>query len=447
MKQPARLPRLLKAVLCSGAIATTTTLSLLISPVFTPVADAAFQNSPKAVLDEAWQLVHREYVDATFNQVDWQTVRRDLLSRNYTSTDEAYKSLRQALERLNDPYTRFLDPRQYQSLTNQTSGELSGIGVRLQVDPTTRLLTVVEPLENSPASAAGIQKGDRILAIDGKSTVGMTVDDASRLIQGEVGSRITLRVERVGTAPADLALTRARIEVPSVSYDIRETGGHQIGYIRMTEFSSHAPMQMRRAIQNLLAKQVDGFVLDLRGNPGGLLTASIDISRMWIDNGTIVKTVDRVGASDEYKANRTALTQLPMAVLVNNDSASSSEILTGALMDNRRAVVVGSQTFGKALVQSLHALSDGSGLAVTVAHYYTPGGTDISHKGITPNVRVDLTQQQEQQLLGNQSLIATAADPQYAQAVTALNSAIAIQRGNVPSTAQSVQPEAVRVNQ
>jgi carboxyl-terminal processing protease len=446
MKQPVSLPRRLKAILCGGAIATTTTLSLL-NPIFTPVADAAFQNSPKAVLDEAWQLVHREYVDTSFNNTDWQTVRRELLGRNYTSTDEAYKALRQALERLNDPYTRFLDPRQYQSLTNQTSGELSGIGIRLQVDGSSRTLTVIEPLANSPASAAGMQKGDRILAIDGKSTVGMTVDEASRLIQGEVGTRITLRIQRGGAAPADLALTRARIEVPSVSYDIREAGGHQIGYIRMSEFSSHAPMQMRRAIQALLAKKVDGFVLDLRGNPGGLLTASIDISRMWLENGTIVRTVDRVGASDEYKANRTALTQLPLAVLVNNDSASSSEILTGALMDNRRAIIVGSQTFGKALVQSLHALSDGSGLAVTVAHYYTPGGTDISHKGITPNIRVDLTQQQQQQLLSNQGLIATMSDPQYAQAVTALNSAIAIQRSNTPSTARSVQPNAEPVNQ
>jgi len=167
-----------------------------------------------------------------------------------------------------------------------------------------------------------------------------------------------------------------------------------------------------------------------------LLQASIEISRMWMDNGAIVRTVDRKGDSDEIKLNRSALTKLPLVVLVDGNSASSSEILTGALKDNGRAKVVGSQTFGKALVQSVHALSDGSGLAVTIAHYYTPNGTDISQKGIVPDIKVDLSDTQKQFLASNPKLIGTKDDPQYAQAVRVLEN-IAFAK---PGANQSARP-------
>lgn len=435
MKQLRDFSRLLPLALFSGTIATTYLLSLP-QPV-----QASFQDSPKAVLDEAWQIVNREYVDTGFNQVDWQAVRQQLLSRDYTSTQEAYTALRQELERLGDPYTRFLDPEQYRALTSQTSGELSGVGVRLKLDNNSKLLTVVEPIINSPASEAGIQAGDRILAIDGKSTRGMTVEDASRLIQGEIGTRITLRIERNGQNSFELPLTRARIELTNVNYALRQENGARIGYIRLTEFSGHAPEQMRRAMEELLKQDAEGFVLDLRGNPGGLLQASVEISRLWLNSGGIVRTVDRTGASEDIKANQTALTELPLAVLVDGGSASSSEILTGALMDNRRAIIVGSQTFGKALVQSVHPLSDGSGLAVTIAHYYTPGGTDISHLGITPDIEINLTEGQRRSLVTDQSLIGTGNDPQYLQAVTALQPTIALNRRNPTQSSLQLSAE------
>lgn len=434
MNQAHRFSRLMQAALYGGAIATTTALSLLTSPS-SPAAQPSFQDSPKAVLDEAWQIINREYVDTTFNKVDWLASRQVLLSREYSSTREAYAALKEQIQKLGDPYTRFMDPRQFQALTNQTSGELSGVGIRLQLDADTKVLTVVEPIENSPAMAAGIQAGDRIVAIDGKTTRGMTVEDASQLIQGEVGSPVTLRIERGTEAAKDLPLTRARIEVPNVISSVKQEGNAKIGYIRLTEFSSHAPDQMRRAIKSLTDQKVQGFVLDLRNNPGGLLQAAVEISRMWYDNGAIVRQVNRVGESTEMSANQTALTQLPLTVLVNGNSASSSEILTGALLDNRRATIVGSQTFGKALVQSVHALGDGSGLAVTVAHYYTPAGTDISHKGITPNIRVDLTEQQQMAFSVNQALVATQADPQYKEAIKALQSSFALNQAQ--SSAQS----------
>jgi carboxyl-terminal processing protease len=436
MNRTVHFSQLLRSVLYGTVITATATFSLLGSSIRS-TAQASFQNNPKAVLDEAWQIVNREYVDSTFNQVDWMTTRQELLAQDYSSVEAAYIALRTALERLNDPYTRFLDPRQFQALTNQTSGELSGIGVRLKVDVDTQTLTVVEPIANSPASQAGIQAGDRIIAIDGNLTRGMSVEEASRLIQGEEGTPITLRIDRNGRGAVTFPLTRARIEVPTVSHSLQDETDHQIGYIRLTEFSSHAPEQMQQAIQSLLDQGADAFVLDLRGNPGGLLQASIDISRMWLDEGAIVRTVNRAGNSREIAANQTALTELPLAVLVDGNSASSSEILTGALMDNQRAIVVGSRTFGKALVQSVHSLSDGSGLAVTVAHYYTPEGTDISHRGIMPNIQVNLTNQERQQLSADRALIGTPADPHYQQAVSALEPVIAQQQ--LPATSPSVQ--------
>ncbi|MBD2437081.1 carboxyl-terminal processing protease CtpB [Nostoc sp. FACHB-110] len=420
MNHSAKRSSLLQLAMIGGAIATTATISVF-GPAWTRCVRAALQDSPKALVDQVWQLVNREYVDGSFNQQDWQATRQSLLSKDYASKDEAYIAIREALQKLGDPYTRFMDPRQYEALTNQTSGEVSGIGIRMEVNEQTKRLTVVEALENSPALRAGIKAGDEILAIDGKSTLKMKVDDASKLIRGQAGTPITLRLGRTGQNTFDLKLTRATIEVPTVSYSLKQESNRRVGYIRLREFSGHAADQMRRAIRDLSNQKVDAFVLDLRGNPGGLLQASIEIARMWMDNGAIVRTVDRQGSSEQTKANRTALTKLPLAILVDGNSASASEILTGALKDNKRAVVIGSQTFGKALVQSVHELSDGSGLAVTIAHYYTPLGTDINHKGITPDIKIELTEAQERQLATNPTLIGTQSDPQYARAIAALS--------------------------
>lgn len=406
-----------------GALAVAMAVSTL-TPMAVSRAAIALHDDPQAVLDEAWQIVNRSYVDEDFNQVDWQAVRQDLLETEYASPEQAYAALVDALELLEDPYTRFMDPEEFETLTNQTSGELSGVGIRLQADPDTSSIVVVEPLMSSPAMAAGLRTGDRILAINGESTANMTVQQASERIRGEVGTQVMLRLERDTVGAFEVSLNRARIAVPAVNYTLREEGANRIGYIRLTEFSSHSPQQMQQAIEALLDDGANGFVLDLRNNPGGLLQASIDISRMWINEGAIVQTVDRRGRTEDFSANQTALTDLPLAVLVNGNSASSSEILTGALLDNDRAIVIGRQTFGKALVQSVHPLSDGSGLAVTVAHYYTPDGTDISHRGITPNIEVRLSQEQQLALAERPELIGTGADPFYAEALESLQPGI-----------------------
>ena len=426
---------LLHVALFGGAIATTAALSFFGSSV-----RAALQESPKSVVDEAWQIVNREYVDGTFNQVDWQAKRQQLLNKNYNSREDAYKAIREALETLGDPYTRFLDPKQYQALTSQTSGELSGVGLRLELSEKTQVLTVVEPIENSPAVKAGLQTGDKILKINGKATKGMSVEAAANLIRGEVGTKVTLKLSRDGKGDFDVTLTRAQIEIAAVRQSVKQEGKLRVGYIRLNEFSAHSAEQMRRAIQSLNNDKVDAFVLDLRGNPGGLLHASVEIARMWMDKGAIVRTVNRKGDNEEFATNRTALTQLPLAVLVDGNSASASEILSGALKDNGRATIIGSQTFGKALVQSVHSLSDGSGLAVTIAHYYTPKGTDISHKGVTPDIKIDLNDEQRKRLGTNPSLVGTQQDPQYARAIAALENTRLAQ----PNKPQRNRPISVR---
>lgn len=428
-----------KGILFTGAIATTAALSLL-TPLGGRSVFAALQDSPKSVVDEVWQIVNQEYVDNTFNNVDWQATRQQLLSRDYTSKEQAYEAIREALKPLADPYTRFLDPDQFQSLTSQTSGELSGIGIRMELNEQTKSIRVVEPIENSPAYNADIKAGDGIVAINGKSTKGMSLEEASSLIRGEVGTSVTLKISREGRGAFDVSLTRAQIELPAVRYTLKQEGPIRIGYISLNEFSSHAAEQTKRAIKNLNDQKVNAYVLDLRGNPGGLLHSSIEIARMWINSGEIVHTVDRKGGEQKFSANQTAITDLPLVVLVDGNSASASEILTGALKDSKRATVVGSQTFGKAVVQSVHSLSDGSGLAVTISRYYPPSGIDINHKGIVPDIKIDLTQDQQQRLATEPRLRATGDDPQYKQAISFLETTgVARQNGG-----QSVKPISIR---
>ncbi|NJK41843.1 MAG: PDZ domain-containing protein [Acaryochloridaceae cyanobacterium SU_2_1] len=427
--------------LWSGFLLSLATLSCL-QPVLDRPAQAALEDSPKVILDEAWQLVNHWYVDGTFNHRDWQATRQTLLNRNYTSRDQAYTALRQALAELEDPYTRFMAPQEFLALTTQTSGQLSGIGIHMQQSEETKAIVVVKLLPDAPAFKAGLQVGDQILAIDNRQTAMMDIKTASEMIRGESDTAVKLQISRAGQKPFLVTVKRAVIELPTVESSIKQEGSHKIGYIRLQEFSAHASEQMRMAIQRLQGEQVDGFVLDLRGNPGGLLSASIDIAGMWLNNGLIVQTVDRQGHRENIAAHSIALTELPLVVLVDGDSASSSEILTGALQDNQRAKVVGTSTFGKALVQSVHQLSDGSGLAITVSHYYTPKGTDISRKGIQPDIAVGLNPEQLEVLNRDPSLKATASDPQYMRAISTLQQSIgSYQKRNLAPTALPATPK------
>lgn len=388
------------------------------------VAGAAFRNSPKELVDEVWQIINRDYVDGTFNKVDWQETRRKYLSRDYASKADAYRAVREMLQSLNDPYTRFLDPDQFKSMKIDTSGELTGVGLTLGIDEETKKLTVISPIEDSPAARAGILAKDEIITINGRSTEGMDINEAVNLIRGPQGTKVKLGIQRGGNK-FEVEIRREKIELHAVRSTVQQTEFGKVGYIRLTQFNANAPNDMRKAIRSHLDAQVKGFILDLRANPGGLLYASAEIARMWMENATIVSTVDRKGESERLTANRQAMTDKPLVVLVDGGSASASEILAGALQDNKRAVIVGTKTFGKGLVQSVHSLSDGSGLAVTVAKYLTPNGTDINRSGIKPDVIVELTPKQRETLAKNQDKLGTEDDPQFVKALDVLKQQVA----------------------
>lgn len=391
----------------------------------TSEGQAFFQESPKELIDEVWQLIDRNYVDGTFNQVDWRNVRQQYLGRAYSNQQEAYDAIREMLALLDDPYTRFMDPEEFRDMQIDTSGELTGVGIQLAQDEETKELIVVAPIEDTPAFEAGILARDIITKIDGKSTEGMDTNTAVGLIRGPVGTEVSLTVRR-GDREMDFRLKRDLIEIHPVRYSLKtEADGTKVGYVRLTQFSANAADEMRQAIEDLESQGVSGYVMDLRINPGGLLYASIDIARMWINEGIIVSTVDRQGVSEQESANGTAITTKPLVVLVDGGSASASEILSGALQDNKRATLVGSKTFGKGLVQSVRGLGDGSGLAVTVAKYLTPSGRDINHLGIEPDVPLELTDEQRQELFGVNNKIGTDDDIQYSKALEVLDQAIA----------------------
>ena len=385
---------------------------------------SSITDSPKEVIDQVWQIVYRDYLDSTgqYSPERWTSLRRDLLNKNYAGTDESYEAIRGMLASLDDPYTRFLDPKEFKQMQIDTSGELTGVGIQITLDKDTKEIVVVSPIEGTPASKAGVQPKDVIVSIDGESTKGMTTEDAVKLIRGQEGSEVTLGLRRKGEV-VTVPLKRARIEINAVESRLNTgSDGTKVGYIRLKQFNAKASREMRAAIRELEKQGAQGFVLDLRSNPGGLLEASVDIARQWLDEGTIVSTKTRDGIQDVRRATGSAVTDRPVVVLVNEGSASASEILSGALQDNNRAVLVGQKTFGKGLVQSVRGLSDGSGLTVTIAKYLTPKGTDIHKNGIRPDVPVELSEEEIQSLTVEQ--LGTGKDSQYRTAETTLIKAL-----------------------
>ena len=383
---------------------------------------AIISDSPKEVMDEAWQIVFRDYLDTTGKYTDdrWKILRRDVLNKSYGNKKDAYEAIRGMLATLDDPYTRFLDPREFKEMQIDTSGELSGVGIQLSLDKDTKELIVVSPIDGSPASRADVKPKDVITQINGKSTKGMSTEDAVKLIRGPVGTKVSIQLRRNKTQLVSVDLIRDRIEIHAVDSRLNTTSdGSKVGYIRLKQFNANATKDMRAAIRELETKGAQGYVLDLRSNPGGLLMASVEIARQWLDDGVIVSTKTRDGVQDIKRASGKALTKAPVVVLVNEGSASASEILSGALQDNNRAILVGQKTFGKGLVQSVRGLSDGSGMTVTIAKYLTPSGRDIHKFGIQPNITAKLTEDDAKNLKFDQ--LGTKNDPQYKVAETALS--------------------------
>ena len=349
-------------------------------------------NSYKEVIDHVWQIVYRDFLDSNgkFQKSNWINLRKEVLSKTYSDSNEAYDAIRDMLSNLDDSYTRFLEPKEFNQMRIDTSGELTGVGIQIVKDKESDDLIIISPIEGTPAFDAGIKARDKILSIDDISTEGMNIEDAVKLIRGQRGTKVKLEILR-GSQSFFKTLSREKIEIKSVSSKVNQTkNGLSIGYLRIKQFNANASKETRDAIKDLETKKVAGYVLDLRSNPGGLLESSIDISRHFINKGVIVSTVSKDGLKETKKGNGQALTKKPLVVLVNEGSASASEIVSGAIKDNKRGKLVGKKTFGKGLVQSMRTLVDGSGLTVTVAKYLTPNGTDINKSGIIPDIEVKM---------------------------------------------------------
>ena len=349
--------------------------------------------TPIEMYDNVWRLINAKYVDQTNNEQNWGKWRHKYDS--YIKTDDdAYVAIDTMVASLNDPYTKFLTPKEFQEETSSIKGSLKGIGIQIGVKD--GKLMVIAPIEDTPAEKAGLLADDEILSIDGKSTKGITVDKAADQIRGEEGTQVTLVIRRKGIEePKTYTITRAEIEIKSVTQKVPTEMKipDDICYIRLSSFISRNAAKEVADIVNA-NKDKKSFIIDLRSNPGGLLSNAIYISDMFINGGDIVSTVDRDGYKETQKASRGILTSKPLVILINKGSASASEIFSGAMKDNKRAVLVGTQSFGKGLVQEINKLPNNAGVNITIQKYLTPSGTDIHKKGITPDVKVELTDDQ-----------------------------------------------------
>jgi carboxyl-terminal processing protease len=330
-----------------------------------------------------------------------ERVRRDYVDgEKLTYRDLVQGALKGMLSTL-DPHSEFMDTSKYEDLKQDTEGTYGGVG--LQVQSKDGALVVIAPMEDTPAFEAGLLPQDRIIKIDGKTTERMNQGDAVTTLRGESGSKVTLTVQRGSQAePWDVVLTRAAIRVYSVK-DINNrrefpVGDDKVGYVRLTQFAEHTAEELEEALKLLESRGVESLVMDLRGNPGGLLDQAVAVCEKFLDrNQPIVSTEGRNTASNTQRRSfgRGRIRKFPMVILVNGGSASAAEIVSGCLQDLKRAVLVGEQTFGKGSVQSILPLQDGSALRLTTAKYYTPSHRVIHENGLVPDIIVPLSEDEE----------------------------------------------------
>ncbi|MBD2175495.1 PDZ domain-containing protein [Pseudanabaena sp. FACHB-1998] len=371
-------------------------------------------------LTNVWQIVNRSYFDPEFNNQNWYKVRRQFINRKFNSREETYAAIKEMLATLDEPFTRFLEPEKFKSMQTSTAGELTGVGLQIAVDEFDERVTVIAPIEGSPADLAGVRSRDRIVGIDNIPTKGLTLDECANRMRGAIGSEVKLTLERPladgkGVEKLDLLIKRDRIAVTPIIAKLNQEGDHKVGYVRLNQFNGNASADMEKTLKKFKAEGADRYVLDLRGNPGGLFDAGLQIARMLISEGTVVYTVDRHGVQESFETKGDAIINEPLVVLTDGGTASASEILAGALQENHRAQLVGTKTFGKGLIQSLYELEDGAGLAVTIAKYETPLHHNIHKRGIIPDVEVSLSEPITRKQLG------TNEDSQYIAALSVLD--------------------------
>jgi len=330
------------------------------------------QQTPADLFDPVYQIY--QYVESYF-------YKPELID----DQSALYGAMKGVVGQLDDPYSEFLDPQDRQQFDESLEGEFSGVGIEISIKDS--VLSVVTPLVGTPAEAAGIVAGDQILAIDGESTEGFTLTKAGVRIRGETGTSVTLTIRHEDGTIVDIPIVRASITIDPVTSDTLADG--TIAYIRILRFESETVALLDEALGTFDLEAMTGLILDLRNDPGGLMTAATSTAGRFVDEGIVLRTNDRLSGEKLYWSKGNRVPNLPLAVLINRGSASASEIAAGAIRDNNMGILIGQTSYGKGVFQQLIDFPDGSALKITAGEYFTPAGHVVNNVGLTPDIVVE----------------------------------------------------------
>uniref|UniRef100_UPI00068B4E88 carboxyl-terminal processing protease CtpZ n=1 Tax=Prochlorococcus sp. SS52 TaxID=1499501 RepID=UPI00068B4E88 len=349
-------------------------------------------NDGQQLVLETWNIVNEGFLNPEkFNEVQWRRLRQQAIEKPITTSDEAYSAIETMLLPLGDPYTRLLRPNDFKNLKESNIGsEINGVGLQLGARNDDGEIVVISPLEGSPAADAQIKSGSILIKVDDESPKRLGLEATASKLRGETGSKVLLTLLSPENETKEITLERRSVDLRPVRTKRIRTEKHTLGYLRITQFSEGVPEKVKEALKELSEKEVEGIVLDLRNNSGGLVSSGLAVADAFLSEKPIVETKNRNEINDPIPSGKETLFDGPLITLVNEGTASASEILAGALQDNQRSLLLGKRTFGKGLIQSLTNLSDGSGLAVTVASYLTPSGRDIQNLGIEPDRNLEM---------------------------------------------------------
>jgi len=341
-----------------------------------------------------------DQIDFSMLKKAWDQVATDYVDQDKINKEKmTYGAIEGMVSAIGDPYTEFFNPEDAKKLQEDITGSFEGIGLQMGVK--NKQVIAVSPIKGTPAEKSGIRPGDAVIAVDKKPTADIAIDEVVNMIRGPKGTKVVLTISRTGMeGTKDIEITRDTIKVPSMAYEIKETtNGKKIAHITLYQFSDTIYQDFKAAAINILNANVSGIVLDMRSNPGGLVNQATAIAGWFLDRGQLVLTEqDRNGEKTELNANGpSSFASIPLVVLVNEGSASASEILAGALKDDRKAPIIGMTSFGKGTVQKIVDFDDGSSLKITIAKWYTPSGVRIQDTGITPDIKVEMTSKDYEQ--------------------------------------------------
>ena len=396
--------KVLNNVIISSSILLSLTFNILPINTVNSVNAATEWNDRNRLASETWRAVDAGYYDRSFNKQDWFKLRQDLVKHSYSNDEQVYTALKDTLSKLGDKYTRFLTPSQYSALANSALGELTGVGVELLAnDDGSIKITGLQ--EDSPAFKSGLLPGDVIINVDGTETIGLAPEDVAVLLRGKKDTKASLRILRgINKEQNDFTVLRQPFKLKGVTSSIENINGKSVGIIVVRSFASSTRDDVMHAIEDFdkhPGNRLSNLVLDMRNNGGGLLQAGVETAQLFLPPGkTVVYVVDKDGNIDTQRTLQSGVPssdinlpdlRTPLLVLVNSNTASAAEVLSAALKENGRAILVGEQTFGKGVIQNLQELRGGAGVAVTIAKYETPNHNNINKIGISVDKKVECT--------------------------------------------------------